>query len=133
MPRCFHPLLAGSATPPTIETPLRRLEIYFNSGGPNDHTFGTLFHIQFLYAASARFSDTSVGTGGEKGGSNWALDPRALIGGTAHGWVIARVEDARIYNTVLDEKEINNLVANTLDVEARGKLATVWGMLKVSK
>ena len=59
--------------------------------------------------------------------------PRALIGGTAHGWVIARVEDARIYNTVLSEKEINNLVANTLDVEARGKLATVWGTLKLSK
>ena len=59
--------------------------------------------------------------------------PRALIGGTAYGWVVARVEDARIYNAVLDEKEINNLTVNTLDVEARGKLATVWGMLKVSK
>ena len=59
--------------------------------------------------------------------------PRALIGGTAYGWVVARVEDARIYNAVLDEKEINNLVADTLDVEARGKLATVWGTLKVSK
>ena len=59
--------------------------------------------------------------------------PRALIGGTAHGWVVARVEDARIYNAVLDEKEINNLAANTLDVEARGKLATLWGTLKVSK
>ena len=59
--------------------------------------------------------------------------PRALIGGTAHGWVVARVEDARIYNTVLSEKEINNLVENTLDVEARGKLATTWGSLKLSK
>ena len=59
--------------------------------------------------------------------------PRALIGGTAHGWIVARVEDARIYNTVLDEKEINNLAVNTLDVEARGKLATTWGTLKLSK
>ena len=59
--------------------------------------------------------------------------PRALIGGTAHGWVVARVEDARIYNTVLSEKEINNLIVNTLDVEARGKLATTWGTLKLSK
>ena len=58
---------------------------------------------------------------------------RALIGGTAYGWVVARAEDARIYNAVLDEKEINNLVADTLNVEARGKLATVWGMLKLSK
>ncbi len=57
--------------------------------------------------------------------------PRALIGGTAHGWVVARVEDARIYNAVLTEKEINNLEANTLlDVEPRGKLATMWGSLK---
>ena len=59
--------------------------------------------------------------------------PRALIGGTAYGWVVARVEDARIYNAVLDQKEINNLAANTLDVKARGKLATLWGTLKVSK
>ena len=59
--------------------------------------------------------------------------PRALIGGTAYGWVVARVEDARIYNAVLDEKEINNLAVNTLDVEARGKLATTWGSLKFAK
>ena len=56
--------------------------------------------------------------------------PRALIGGTAYGWVVARVEDARIYNAVLDEKEINNLTVNSLDVEARGKLTTTWGNLK---
>ena len=59
--------------------------------------------------------------------------PRALIGGTAYGWVVARVEDARIYNAVLEEKEINNLTVNTLDVEAHGKLATTWGSLKLSK
>ena len=59
--------------------------------------------------------------------------PRALIGGTAHGWVVARVEDARIYNTVLNEKEINNLAVNTLDVKANGKLTTTWGSLKLSK
>ncbi len=56
--------------------------------------------------------------------------PRAFIGGTAHGWVIARVEDARIYNAVLSEKEINSLVENTLSVQARGKLATAWGVIK---
>ena len=56
--------------------------------------------------------------------------PRALIGGTAYGWVVARIEDARIYNAVLDEKEINNLTVNSLDVEARGKLTTTWGNLK---
>ncbi len=56
--------------------------------------------------------------------------PRALIGGTAHGWIVARVEDARIYNAVLSEDEINNLEADTLDVEARGKLTTTWGAIK---
>ena len=69
----------------------------------------------------------------EAGDVEALFGPRALIGGTAYGWVVARVEDARIYNAVLDEKEINNLVENTLDVEAEGKLATVWGTLKSSK
>ena len=69
----------------------------------------------------------------EAGDVEALFGPRALIGGTAHGWVVARVEDARIYNAVLDEKEINNLAVNTLDVEARGKLAATWGRLKFSK
>ncbi len=56
--------------------------------------------------------------------------PRALIAGTAHGWVVARVEDARIYNAVLTENDINNLEADTLDVEPQGKLAAIWGKLK---
>jgi hypothetical protein len=65
-----------------------------------------------------------------KGDVEAIFGPRAFIGGTAHGWVIARVEDARIYNAVLSQKEINSLVENTLDVEARGKLSTVWGTIK---
>ena len=69
----------------------------------------------------------------EAGDVEALFGPRALIGGTAHGWVVARVEDARIYNAVLDEKEINNLTVDTLDVEARGKLAATWGRLKLSK
>ena len=69
----------------------------------------------------------------EAGDVEALFGPRALIGGTAYGWVVARVEDARIYNAVLDEDEINNLVENTLDVEAHGKLAATWGRLKSSK
>ena len=69
----------------------------------------------------------------EAGDVEALFGPRALIGGTAYGWVIARVEDARIYNAALSKKEIDSLVENTLDVEARGKLATVWGVLKLSK
>lgn len=69
----------------------------------------------------------------EAGDVEALFGPRALIGGTAYGWVVARVEDARIYNAALSKKEINNLVENTLDIEAEGKLTTVWGMLKASK
>lgn len=56
--------------------------------------------------------------------------PRAYIGGTAHGWIVARVEDARIYNAVLSKDEIGNLVEDTLEVDPRGKLATNWGEIK---
>lgn len=56
--------------------------------------------------------------------------PRAYIGGTAHGWIVARVEDARIYNAVLSKDEIGNLTEDTLDAEARGKLTTTWSEIK---
>ena len=69
----------------------------------------------------------------EAGDVEALFGPRALIRDTAYGWVVDRVEDARIYNTVLDNKEINNLTVNTLDVEAHGKLATTWGFLKLSR
>ena len=59
--------------------------------------------------------------------------PRALLEGPRTVGSSPRVEDARIYNAVLNEKEINNLTVNTLDVKARGKLATTWGTLKISK
>ena len=69
----------------------------------------------------------------EEGDVEALFGPRALIGGTAYGWVVARIEDARIYNAALSKTEIGNLVENTLSVEARGKLATLWGKLKFSK
>ncbi len=62
-----------------------------------------------------------------------SLHPVGVRQPRPYGWVVARVEDARIYNAVLDEKEINNLTVNTLDVEAHGKLAMTWGRLKSSK
>lgn len=65
-----------------------------------------------------------------KGDVEALFGPRALIAGTAHGWVVARVEDARIYNAVLSEDDINNLEADTLDVEPKGKLTTIWAKIK---
>jgi hypothetical protein len=50
--------------------------------------------------------------------------PRAVIGGTAHGWVIARVEEARIYNEVLSPDEI------ITSVDFHDKLTTLWGTIK---
>jgi len=50
--------------------------------------------------------------------------PRAYIGGTAYGWVVARVEDARIYNEVLSQDEI------IASVSSHDKLTTLWGTIK---
>lgn len=49
--------------------------------------------------------------------------PRAVIGGTAHGWVVARVEEARIYGEVLTSDVI-------AAVTPGGKLTTSWGAIK---
>ena len=56
-----------------------------------------------------------VGRGGkDNGGTSW----RGLI------------DDLRIYNRVLDDKEIASLAAAALPVEPTGKLATIWANLK---
>ena len=64
------------------------------------------------------------------GNTEALFGPRALIGGTAHGWVIARVEDARIYGAVLDQDDIEALQPNSVSVDAAGKLTTLWGAVK---
>ena len=56
--------------------------------------------------------------------------PRVVFQGETYGWIEARVEDARVYNAVLSQDEINNLVENTLDVAANGKFTTTWGEIK---
>ena len=49
--------------------------------------------------------------------------PRAYIGGTAHGWVVARVDEARIYGGVLTPDVITAVTPG-------GKLTTSWGAMK---
>ena len=66
----------------------------------------------------------------DEGNVEALFGPRALIAGSAHGWVVARVDDARIYNSVLSENEINSMQVNTLDVNVAGKLTTTWGKIK---
>ena len=88
-----------------------KIMIYRNGDVIGDYTLGSIVHWV-------------------EGDVEALFGPRALINNTAYGWVVARVEDARIYNAVLSEGDINNLEANTLDVEARGKLTTTWGAIK---
>ena len=42
----------------------------------------------------------------------------------------AHIEDSRIYATVLSQDEIKALRPDSLQVEARGKLTTLWGAIK---
>lgn len=60
----------------------------------------------------------------EAGDTEAIFGPRAVIGGTAHGWVIARVEEARIYNEVLSQDEI------ITSVDFHDKLTTLWVTIK---
>ena len=56
-----------------------------------------------------------IGRGGkDNGGTSWT----------------GLIDDVRIYDRVLDDKEIAELATGALAVEANGKLATVWGHLK---
>ena len=49
--------------------------------------------------------------------------PRAIIGGNVYGWVVARVEEARIYGEVLSSDTI-------AAVTPGDKLTTSWGAMK---
>ncbi len=56
-----------------------------------------------------------IGRGGkDNGGTSWT----------------GLIDDVRIYDRVLDDKEIAELATGALAVEANGKLATTWGHLK---
>ena len=56
-----------------------------------------------------------IGKGGkDTGGTSWT----------------GLIDDVRVYDRVLDDKEIAELATGALAVEANGKLATVWGHLK---
>jgi len=51
-------------------------------------------------------------------------------GGGGPGMLDARIEEARIYNTVLSQAEIKDLQKGAFAVEPSGKLATLWGVIK---
>ena len=51
-----------------------------------------------------------VGGLGSPGDAAALFGPRAVIGGTAHGWIDGLVEEARIYNYVLSAEEVDGLL-----------------------
>lgn len=70
----------------------------------------------------------------------WRKDEAEAIWGTRHtggaddkgtrNFLIAHLEEARIYNVALTEDEVQNLEIGGLAVEARDKLATRWAKIK---
>jgi len=57
--------------------------------------------------------------------------PRAVIGGNAYGWIKGRVEEARVYGSVLSQDQVKALaLGGTSAVAPGGKLATLWGAEK---
>jgi len=69
----------------------------------------------------------------EAGDTEALFGIRAYIGTTPYGWIDAVVEEARIYNVVLSQNEINGLQVGGEPVDSRGKLATLWGTIKRSR
>jgi hypothetical protein len=55
---------------------------------------------------------------------------RAMIGGTIYGWIGQRVEEARIYGTVLSQNDIKNIHKTFLAVTPGDKLTVLWGSVK---
>jgi hypothetical protein len=87
-----------------------------------------------LYRDGELFGDYSLGTV-----PTWAPGDAEIFFGKRHGNAAsggpgdleARIEEARIYNTVLSQAEIKELQKGAFAVGPSGKLATLWGDVKV--
>ena len=71
----------------------------------------------------------AAATEGEITGASKFVIGRGAKDGGDNSWP-GLIDDVRLYNRVLDEKEIESLASGALAVEANGKLATVWAQLK---
>jgi hypothetical protein len=109
--------------------------------GYEETEVGELHSIAISYADDGGTTHVSLYRNGDpigdytKGGlSSWQADDAEVFFGLRHGSeagggpgnLDAHIERARIYNGVLAEAEIREVVA----VESRGKLATLWGAMK---
>jgi len=106
---------------------------------------GKLFQLAISYANSAGQAHIMMYRNGDligdytKGAiATWTagdveaiFGPRAAIGGTAYGWITCRVEEARLYGSVLSQDQVKALaLGGTSAVTPGGKLATLWGAEK---
>ncbi len=69
--------------------------------------------------------------------ASWPAGDAEIFWGIRHGNegggpgnLDAQIAESRLYGTVLSQAEIKKLKVGTLDVEARGKLTTVWAAMK---
>ena len=91
-------------------------------------------HVR-LYRDGELFGDYTLGTV-----PTWTPGDAEIFFGIRHGnaggggpgMLEARIEEARIYNTVLSEAEIKELQKGAFAVETSGKIATVWGGMKAN-
>ena len=60
----------------------------------------------------------------------WGARHSGGVAGIVGDSISAHIEEARIYNVALTEKEVMSLEIGTLAVEARDKLATRWAKIK---
>ncbi|MDQ1317953.1 MAG: LamG protein [Candidatus Poribacteria bacterium] len=79
------------------------------------------------------YVDGKLGAEGPGGAAAEKWDERRM--GSEHDgrWLIGKIDEVRVYNRVLTEKEITNnfnVKSNKIAVDPSGKSATCWGVLK---
>jgi hypothetical protein len=98
---------------------------------------GKWYHI--VYTTDTKAAKHSLYVDGKfvidgPGGADLEKWDERRIGSEYDGrWLIGKVDEVRVYNRVLTEKEIANnftVKSNKLAVEPSGKLATCWGVIK---
>jgi len=98
---------------------------------------GKWYHIVYTTDTTANkhslYVDGKFAVDGPGGSTPEKWDERRI--GSEHDgrWLIGKVDEVRVYNRVLTEKEIANnftVKSNRLAVEPSGKLATCWGVVK---
>ncbi len=96
--------------------------------------------VNNLYEITGYRNGKSLGSFTKGDSRTWRKDEAEAIWGTRHStgnedkgtrdFLVAHLEEARIYNVALTEAEVQKLEMGGLAVEARDKLATRWAKIK---